>query len=59
MLKLYRTYTSPNTKLNTIKGIKNITTFAPIIITGSPEQIAFTWLVEFENSTGAGFRAIK
>ena len=47
------------TKLVTYKGIKNRTSFAPIIIEGTPEQIAFAWCVGLGNSTGIGFGALK
>jgi len=54
-----RNYAFPQTKLVDYKGIKNKTTLAPIIIKGSPEQIAFAWTVGLGNSTGVGFGAIK
>ncbi|MGB6094607.1 MAG: CRISPR-associated endoribonuclease Cas6 [Moheibacter sp.] len=47
------------TKLVTYKKIKNKTSFAPIVIKGSPEQIAFAWEVGLGNSTGIGFGALK
>lgn len=47
------------TKLITYKGIKNKTTFAPIVIEGTPEQIAFAWNVGLGNSTGIGLGALK
>lgn len=47
------------TKLVTYKGIKNKTSLAPIIIEGTPEQIAFAWCVGLGNSTGIGFGALK
>lgn len=47
------------TKLVTYKGIKNRTSMAPIIIEGTPEQIAFAWCVGLGNSTGIGFGALK
>lgn len=47
------------TKLVTYKGIKNRTSLAPIIIEGTPEQIAFAWCVGLGNSTGIGFGALK
>ncbi|UIR57330.1 CRISPR-associated endoribonuclease Cas6 [Sphingobacterium sp. SRCM116780] len=54
-----KNYTSPKTKLINYKGVNNKTTLAPIIIEGSPEQIAFTWLVGLGESTGIGFGALK
>ena len=47
------------TKLVTYKGIKNRTSFIPIIINGTPEQIAFAWDNGLGNSTGIGFGALK
>ncbi len=47
------------TKMVSYKGIKNKTSFTPIIIEGSPEQIAFAWNVGIGNSTGIGFGALK
>ncbi|MCK0115324.1 CRISPR-associated endoribonuclease Cas6 [Gelidibacter sp. F63206] len=47
------------TKLVTYKGIKNRTSLAPIIIEGTPEQIAFAWCTGLGNSTGIGFGALK
>ncbi|WP_187478270.1 CRISPR-associated endoribonuclease Cas6 [Amniculibacterium sp. G2-70] len=47
------------TKLVTYKGIKNRTSFVPIIINGTPEQIAFAWDNGLGNSTGIGFGALK
>lgn len=47
------------TKLVTYKGIKNKTSLAPIIIEGTPEQIAYAWCVGLGNSTGIGFGALK
>ena len=48
-----------NTKMVDYKGIKNRTSFAPIIIKGTQEQIAFAWNVGLGNSTGIGFGALK
>jgi len=58
-VELDKSYAFPQTKLVDYKGIKNKTTLAPIIIKGSPEQIAFAWTVGLGNSTGIGFGAIK
>lgn len=58
-LELDKSYAYPQTKLVNYKGIKNKTTLAPIVIKGSPEQIAFAWQVGLGNSTGIGFGAIK
>lgn len=58
-VELDRSYAFPQTKLVDYKGIKNKTTLAPVIIKGSPAQIAFAWEVGLGNSTGIGFGAIK
>jgi CRISPR-associated endoribonuclease Cas6 len=58
-IELDRSYAFPQTKLIDYKGIKNKTTLAPVIIKGSPEQIAFAWQVGLGNSTGIGFGALK
>lgn len=47
------------TKLVTYKGIKNKTSLAPVIIKGTPKQIAFAWTSGLGNSTGIGFGALK
>ncbi len=47
------------TKMIVYKGIKNRTSFAPIIIKGTQEQIAFAWNTGLGNSTGIGFGALK
>lgn len=48
-----------NTKMVDYKGIKNRASFAPIIIKGTQEQIAFAWNQGLGNSTGIGFGALK
>lgn len=58
-VKLDKSYAFPQTKLIDYKGVKNKTTLAPVIIKGSPEQIAFAWTVGLGSSTGIGFGAIK
>lgn len=58
-IELDKSYAFPQTKLVDYKGIKNKTTLAPVIIKGTPEQIAFAWIVGLGNSTGIGFGAIK
>ncbi|MBV7531078.1 CRISPR-associated endoribonuclease Cas6 [Chitinophaga sp. sic0106] len=56
---LDKSYPHPQTKLVDYKGIKNRTTLAPVMVSGSPEQVAFAWQVGLGNSTGIGFGAIK
>lgn len=58
-VELDTSYTFPQTKLVDYNGIKNRGTLAPVIIKGSPEQIAFAWQVGLGNSTGIGFGALK
>lgn len=58
-VELDKSYAFPQTKLIDYKGIKNKTTLAPVIIKGSPKQVAFAWEVGLGNSTGIGFGAIK
>jgi CRISPR-associated endoribonuclease Cas6 len=52
-------YHSPRTKVITYKGIGNRTNLCPIIVEGTPEQVAFAWNVGVGNSTGIGFGALK
>lgn len=51
-------YPAPRTKVISYKGIDNKTSICPVIVKGSPEQIAFAWNVGVGNSTGIGFGAI-
>lgn len=59
LVELDKEYASPQTKLVDYKGIKNKTSLVPVIIKGTPEQIAFAWTVGLGNSTGIGFGALK
>ena len=54
-----RTYPKAKTKLVYYKNIGNKANICPIIIEGTPEQIAFAWNVGVGNSTGIGFGALK
>jgi len=54
-----KNYHSPKTKLVNYKGVKNRASLCPVIIKGSPEQIAFAWNVGVGNSTGIGFGSLK
>ncbi|RYU92864.1 CRISPR-associated endoribonuclease Cas6 [Emticicia agri] len=45
-------------KGTTYKGIQNKGTICPIIIQGTPEQLAFAWNVGVGNSTGIGFGSL-
>lgn len=52
-------YSNPKTKVIHYKGIQNKANICPVIIKGTPEQIAFVWNVGVGNSTGIGFGALK
>ncbi len=54
-----RNYLEAKTKLVYYKNIGNKTNICPVIIAGTPEQIAFAWNVGVGNSTGIGFGALK
>jgi CRISPR-associated endoribonuclease Cas6 len=58
-IKFDTSYPSPKTKVIRYKEINNKVNQCPIIISGSPEQIAFAWNVGVGNSTGIGFGALK
>jgi CRISPR-associated endoribonuclease Cas6 len=53
------TYPNPKTKVITYKGIGNRVNVCPVIVEGTPEQVAFAWNVGVGNSTGIGFGALK
>lgn len=53
------TYPKATTKLIQYKNIQNKTSICPVIVRGTPEQIAFTWNVGIGNSTGIGFGSIR
>jgi CRISPR-associated endoribonuclease Cas6 len=53
------TYTAARTKIVRYKEVGNRVSICPIIIEGTPEQIAFAWNVGVGNSTGIGFGALK
>lgn len=52
-------YSSPKTKIISYKEINNRVNICPVIIEGTPEQIAFAWNVGIGNSTGIGFGSLK
>jgi len=58
-IKFDLSYPKPGTKLIAYKGIKNKTSWCPVIIKGKPETKSFVWNVGLGNSTGIGFGAIK
>jgi len=51
-------YKNPKQKGFEYNGIFNKGTVCPIVVSGSPEQIAFAWNVGVGNSTGIGFGAL-
>jgi len=52
-------YPNPQTKIIRYKEISNRVNVCPVVIEGTPEQIAFAWNVGVGNSTGIGFGALK
>lgn len=54
-----KSYPSAKTKIISYKTIGNKVNVCPVIIEGTPEQIAFAWNVGVGNSTGIGFGALK
>ena len=54
-----RSYYGAKTKLVYYKNIGNRANICPVIIEGTPEQIAFAWNVGVGNSTGIGFGSLK
>jgi len=52
------TYHQPKTKVVTYKGIGNRANLCPVIVEGTPEQVAFAWNCGVGNSTGIGFGAL-
>lgn len=58
-VRVDKTYTKPITKLVTYKGVNNKVNVCPIIINGTPEQMAFVWSVGLGYSTGIGFGSLK
>ncbi|REA58459.1 CRISPR-associated endoribonuclease Cas6 [Dyadobacter luteus] len=54
-----RTYFNPKTKLINYRGIGNKANICPVIVEGSPEQLAFAWNVGIGHSTGIGFGALN
>lgn len=52
-------YPNAKTKIIYYNDIGNKVNICPVIIKGSPKQIAFAWNVGVGNSTGIGFGALK
>jgi CRISPR-associated endoribonuclease Cas6 len=54
-----KTYQNPKTKKISFGGIDCRASFCPVIVEGTPEQLAFAWSVGVGNSTGIGFGALR
>ncbi len=52
-------YSGAKTKIIYYNNIGNKVNICPVIIEGTPEQIAFAWNVGVGNSTSIGFGALK
>lgn len=52
------TYPMATVKASTYNGITNKGSLCPVIIRGTPEQVAFAWNVGVGHSTGIGFGAL-
>lgn len=58
-IKFDGAYTNPRTKIIRYNEIGNRVSVCPVIVEGTPEQLAFAWNVGVGNSTGIGFGALK
>lgn len=54
-----KTYLNPKTKKISFGGIDCRASLCPVIIEGTPEQLAFAWNVGIGNSTGIGFGSLR
>ncbi|MBK7873833.1 MAG: hypothetical protein IPJ74_25830 [Saprospiraceae bacterium] len=54
-----RSYPKAKVQLLNYRGISNKCSYCPVLVQGSPEQLAFAWTVGMGNSTGVGFGAVK
>lgn len=52
-------YPVARTKLVDYNGIGNKASICPVIVKGTPQQVAFAWNVGIGNSTGIGFGALN
>lgn len=52
------TYNKAFIKNTVYKGVTNRASYCPVIVKGTPEQIAFAWNVGVGNSTGIGFGSL-
>ncbi|WP_212004049.1 CRISPR-associated endoribonuclease Cas6 [Chitinophaga sp. HK235] len=53
------TYPKASTKLIAYKMVNNKANLCPVVVEGTPEQVAFAWEVGVGNCTGIGFGALK
>ena len=51
-------YAGARSKLVTIKGISHKASLCPVVVTGTPEAVQFTWLVGVGELTGSGLGAL-
>lgn len=58
-ISFLKDYSGARTRIIYYNNIGNRVNVCPVIIEGSPEQIAFAWNVGVGNSTGIGFGALK
>jgi len=58
-IRFDESYSSPKTKVIKYKDIGNKVNICPVIVEGTPEQVAFVWNVGVGNCTGIGFGAVK
>jgi CRISPR-associated endoribonuclease Cas6 len=54
-----KTFSKPSIKGTSYYGIHSKGSVCPVIIKGTPQQIAFAWNVGLGNSTGIGFGALN
>lgn len=58
-VKFMKDYANAKTKIIYYRNIGNRVNICPVIIEGTPEQVAFAWETGIGNSTGIGFGALK
>lgn len=59
MVSFNTAYPKARSKMITYKTINNKANMCPVIVEGTPEQVAFAWEVGVGNCTGIGFGALK
>ncbi|TKK66633.1 CRISPR-associated endoribonuclease Cas6 [Ilyomonas limi] len=58
-IRFDESYSNPQIKIIHYNNVGNRVNICPVIVKGTPEQIAFAWNVGIGNSTGIGFGALK